>query len=89
MVVGNFPLSPGIYILTIGFRCMHLAVILLITRQLCLWSPRGHGRVGLVGAVLLGRLYGCTADDALLRVQVGGCYNNSSVTVAWCLSGFR
>lgn len=38
--------------------------------QLCLWSPRGHGRVGLVGAVLLGRLYGCTADDALLRVQV-------------------
>lgn len=47
---------------------MHLGVML--TRQLCLWSPRGHGRVGLVGAVLLGRLYGCTADDALLRVQV-------------------
>lgn len=38
--------------------------------QLCLWSPRGHGRIGLLGAVLLGRLYGCTAEDALLRVQV-------------------
>ncbi|CAN0258434.1 unnamed protein product, partial [Scytosiphon promiscuus] len=38
--------------------------------KLCLWSPRGHGRIGLVGAVLLGRLYGCTAEDALLRVQV-------------------
>ncbi|CAN0312353.1 unnamed protein product [Ectocarpus sp. 6 AP-2014] len=38
--------------------------------KLCLWSPRGHGRVGLVGAVLLGRLYGFTAEDALLRVQV-------------------
>ncbi|CAM9942762.1 unnamed protein product, partial [Pylaiella littoralis] len=38
--------------------------------KLCLWSPRGHGRVGLVGAVLLGRLYGCTAEDALIRVQV-------------------
>ena len=48
--------------------CVYLVVML--THQLCLWSPRGHGRVGLVGAVLLGRLYGCTADDALLRVQV-------------------
>lgn len=38
--------------------------------QLCLWSPRGHGRVGLVGAVLLGRLYGCTPEDSLLRMQV-------------------
>ncbi|CAM9402642.1 unnamed protein product [Hapterophycus canaliculatus] len=38
--------------------------------KLCLWSPRGHGRIGLVGAVLLGRLYGCTAEDALLRAQV-------------------
>lgn len=27
--------------------------------------------MGLVGAVLLGRLYGFTAEDALLRVQVG------------------
>lgn len=26
--------------------------------------------MGLVGAVLLGRLYGCTPEDALLRTQV-------------------
>ncbi|CAM9648104.1 unnamed protein product [Ascophyllum nodosum] len=38
--------------------------------KICLWSPRGHGRVGMVGAVLLGRLYGCSAEEALLRVQV-------------------
>lgn len=34
--------------------------------------------MGLVGAVLLGRLYGCTAEDALLRVQVSlPCHTSS------------
>lgn len=34
--------------------------------------------MGLVGAVLLGRLYGCTAEEALLRVQVSLPYHTSS-----------
>ncbi|CAM9910451.1 unnamed protein product [Choristocarpus tenellus] len=38
--------------------------------QLYLWSLHGHGRVGVIGALLLGRLYGCTVSDSLLRTQV-------------------
>ena len=34
------------------------------------WSPRGHGRAAVVGAILLGRLYGCTSEEALRRVQL-------------------
>lgn len=34
-----------------------------------LYSREGHGRVGLIAAALLGRLYGLTSMEALYRVQ--------------------
>lgn len=34
------------------------------------YSRRGHGRAGMVGALVLGRLYGLSAADALDRMQV-------------------
>lgn len=34
-----------------------------------IYSLEGHGRIGLIGAILLGRLYGLTPFDALYRVQ--------------------
>ena len=38
----------------------------------------GHGRVGILGAILLGRIYGCTAEEALFRIQM---YHDSKVSV--------
>ena len=43
-----------------------------------LFDRLGHGRVGLLGAIILGRIYGCTAEEALFRVQM---YHDAKVSV--------
>ncbi|KAG7389113.1 hypothetical protein PHYPSEUDO_011091 [Phytophthora pseudosyringae] len=42
---------------------------LRVGKNLYLFSRLGHGRTGLVSALLLGRLYGITASEALERAQ--------------------
>jgi hypothetical protein len=42
---------------------------LALGRNLYLYSREGHGRVGLIGACLLGRLYAFNAEETLIRVQ--------------------
>ena len=46
--------------------------------RIYIFDRLGHGRVGLLGAILLGRIYGCTAEEALFRVQM---YHDSKVSV--------
>ncbi|GMH94133.1 hypothetical protein TrST_g4019 [Triparma strigata] len=46
--------------------------------RIFIFDRLGHGRVGLLGAILLGRIYGCTAEEALFRVQM---YHDSKVSV--------
>lgn len=46
--------------------------------KIYLFSRLGHGRVGLVGACLLSRIYGCKTEEALFRVQM---YHDARVSV--------
>jgi len=52
-----------------------LSIFYFSCTQLC---RLGHGRIGLVGAALLARIYGCTAEEALFRVQM---YHDARVSV--------
>jgi len=58
--------------------CTNIEERLRKGEKMYIFSRLGHGRVGLVGACLLGRIYGCKAEEALFRVQM---YHDSKVSV--------
>ena len=58
--------------------CEHVEAELRGGVGVYVYSRLGHGRAGMVGALLLGRLYGLSAADALFRVQL---YHDARKTV--------
>jgi protein-tyrosine phosphatase len=53
----------------LGFLEDHVEARLRAGKNLYVFSRLGHGRTGLVSALLLGRVYGITASEALERAQ--------------------
>ncbi len=49
--------------------CWQLERMISEGRSLYLYSREGHGRVGLLAGCLLGRLYGFTPQETLIRIQ--------------------
>ncbi len=49
--------------------CEHVELKLREGSNVYIFSEEGHGRAGVLGACLLGRLYGYTQDEALRRMQ--------------------
>ena len=77
----RFPIPDGCSLTsddTLVKLCEDIEARLRAGEKIYLFSRLGHGRVGLVGACLLGRIYGCKAEEALFRVQM---YHDSKVSV--------
>ena len=49
--------------------CEHVELKMREGSNVYIFSEEGHGRAGVLGACLLGRLYGYTQDEALRRMQ--------------------
>jgi hypothetical protein len=57
-------------IATLNLLCDKIEERVCCGEGVCLWTTGGHGWCGTLSAMLLCRWYGCTATEALQRVQI-------------------